>query len=394
MGNKIWTFVWKKYLAPLCISGTLAYGFIALPQIFPFLSSWMDIVADPTPDWYTKVYYNTINDIAVTPDTFPDIILLDLKEAFTRKDLADLIQLVANGSPKAVGVDCTFSTSDSYDSEQTDYLIRTIAQLDTIPPFIFASVINEESVIPDSIILHKGFVDAFEYNHYVAYKEGTPHLALEMANLAGYDIKRMNTNTFMVNYRTKSFYNIPIYSDFMEYGNYIQERITNKIVLIGGVDNRLDMHYAPFKISSEGTMVSGSRILAYALSSIITATTTKDCNNKVFHYYSRCPLWVNLIFTILFTFIYLNIYMLIVWAQQKSRWVELCKPLLLFVMLVLILVFSMILTTNRCCVPYIGFFIVLSVFLGFSYDVFNPNTNIDVKHRKDTHTKSTVKRRK
>ena len=311
MEIKIRTSIWKKFLAPLIVSAVLSCGFLALPRLFPVLSSWMDIVADPTPDWYTKIYYNTINSITTTQDTFPDVIILNLKETITRNDLADLIQLVAECSPRAVGVDCTFSTSNSYDSTQTDALIKAIAQLDTIPPFVFASMVHETSVIPDSIIHYEGFVDAVEYNNYKVHKDGFPHLSWEMAQIAGYNVGRIDTSTFLVNYRTKTFDEILIYPDFKEYDTYIQDAINDKMVLIGRFDDRLDMHYVPFLIEPGVEIISGTKIIAYVLSSIISASNEEKCNNNIFHHYSRCPLWMNVILTIVFAFIYLCVYMLI-----------------------------------------------------------------------------------
>ena len=371
MLSRIWTYVWRKFLAPIGLSITLSFGFLAL-HFIPVLNTWINIVADPTPDWYIKLYYNTVNDITATPDTFPGIVILDLKESITREGLADLMQLTAKSSPKVVGIDCTFSTSDSYDSKQTDSLINTIAHFDSLPSFVFAVVSNETSVIPDSIIRYKGFVDAEEYNHYTTYKDGIPHFALEMARLAGYNIHRLDSSSFLVNYRTKAFESIQIYSDFKEYGAEIQEKIAKKNVLIGRFNDRLDMHYVPFQIDPGVDMISGTKIIAYSLSSIISASNPNNCKDRTFHHYSRCSWWMNLLLTFFFTIIYLCIYMLIAYAQQKSRWLELLKPLLLFFMLALIIGSSMVYTAKCFYVPYIGFFIIITTFLGFAYDIFNP----------------------
>lgn len=372
--SNVWTFLWRKFLAPVGLSIILAYGFINLPKVVPFLETWLGILAEPTPDWYMNTYYNTVNGMTLEANKkFPDIVMLDLKETITRKDLGDLLHVIADSSPKVVGIDCTFSTSDSYASKQTDSLIQTIAHLNAPFPIVFAVVLNEPSAIPDSLIHYKGFVDALEFHEYNAYKGEYPHLPFEMVRLAGYDIGQIDTSAFVVNWRIKDFTSVDIYSDFMTYASSIQDSIKDKIVIIGGLNNRLDMHYVPFNITPNDARVSGSRILAYTTSSLITAACKEEyCNIESFHYYSRCPLWVNSLLTILFTIVYLCIYILIVNAQKKSRWYELFKPVLLFCMLVSMITFSMMITKNFFYIPYIGFFIVLTVFLGFSYDIFNP----------------------
>lgn len=373
MGNKIWTFVWRKFLAPLGVGAACTGTFLLLVNNVSVAKTWLGLAADSTPEWYLNMYYNTINDITVNKDgDFPNIIMLDIKENITRKDLADLIPLVVAGAPKVLGIDGTFSTSDSYDMAQTDTLIQVLASLPKSFPIVFATVQNEPSAIPDSVMQYKGFVDAVEYNKYIFHKGETSHFAYEVARQAGYNVDFIDTTSFLINYRKKSFTSIPIYTDFMEYVDYIQDNVKDKVVLIGGLKNRWDMHYVPFLIESNDNLISGSRILAYMLSSVMTASCQDEyCELKSNHYYSRCSWWGNILLSLFFTLAYLSLYILIEYLKKKKKIFELLKPILLFGMLVLILTISMIITAQCFVVPYITFFMVLTLFLGFSYDVFN-----------------------
>lgn len=375
INNRIWTFIWRKYLAPLGVSFVLSFLFIFVTRYFSIGQTWLGMLTNPAPEWYMSMYYNTVNDIAVCEDgKFPDIVMLDLKETITRKDLAHLLRFVAKCSPKAVGVDCFISPSASYDVAQTDTLIKTISQLPNTPPFVFATILNEKSIIPDSVIRYNGFVNVQDFNDYHFYRGGIPHFAYEIAKLAGYDVSKIDTSSFLVNYRYKEFDRRPIYTDFEAESTEIRDMIKDKVVIISALKNRLDMQQTPFLIDKEGEMISGSSVLAHMLSSIITASFAKKYNHKKsFHYYAHCPLWMNVLLTLFFTLLYLTLYHLVVKLSLINKWFELVKPVLLFGILVLILAISMIITAKFYYVPYVAFFVALSLFLGYAYEIFNPH---------------------
>ena len=372
-GNRVWTFIWRKYLAPLGVSCVLSIFFIFATRYFSIGQTWLGMLTNPAPEWYMSMYYNTVNDIAVCKDgKIPDIVMLDLKESMTRKDLAHLMRFVAECSPKVVGVDCFISPSASYDVAQTDTLLQTISQLPSTPPFVFATILNEQNIIPDSLIRHRGFVNVQDFNNYLFYRDGIPHFAFEIAKIAGYEVSKIDTSSFIVNYRHKEFVRKTIYTDFEADSTEIKEMINDKVVIISAVNNRLDMHYTPFLIDKGKEYISGCNVLAHMLSSLITASFPKKYSHKEsFHYYANCPWWLNALLTLFFTLLYLTLYLLVVELSLKSKWFELVKPVLLFAILVLILVISIVITAKFYYVPYVAFFVVLSLFLGYAYEIFN-----------------------
>ena len=370
---------WRKIFAPLGLSALCAGILIWLVGCIPYLNTWFGVIVSTTPEWYMEAYYNTINNIRTSPEECSDIVILDINEAITRQDIADLISIVAESNPKAVGVDCAFSTSESYSQEQTEYLIQTIAQLPDSFPIAFAYIMTEQSAIPDSLMRYKGFVNFLGFYDYKPFYDNIPHLAVEMAHLAGNDINQINPSSFLVNYRTKNFFSLPIYSDFRDpgYMEYIQSCTTDKIVIIGGVTNRLDMHRTPFLISNKDNYIAGSEIVAYALSSILSATTpNRDAfytQSSYYHHYTRCPKWLDALWTVLFTILYLLIYWAIDGQQQKHKYIAMLKPLWLFVMIILTLFLAILVTATCYYVPMVLFFVLMTVFEGFWYDVFNNN---------------------
>lgn len=377
--SRFWGISWRKIVAPLGLSALCAGILIWLVACIPYLNTWFGMIVSTTPEWYMEAYYNTVNNVRTSPEECSDIVILDVNEAITRQDIADLIGIAAESNPKVIGVDCAFSTSESYSQEQTEYLIHTIAQLPDSCPIAFAYIMDEQSAIPDTLMRHNGFVNFLGFYDYKPFYDNIPHLAVEMAHLAGNDINQIDPSSFLVNYRTKNFFSLPIYSDFRDsdYMDYICSCITGKIVIIGGVTNRLDMHRTPFKISSEGDYIAGSEIVAYALSSILSATTpNKDAfytQSPYYHHYTRCPKWLDALWTILFTILYLLIYWAIDSQQQKYKFIAMLKPLWLFTIIILTLFIAILITATCYYVPMVLFFGLMTVFGGFWYDVFNNN---------------------
>lgn len=365
-----------QLLLPVVLSAICALGVIIGVQKDPLLNTWFGLIIDPSPEWYQKAYYNTVNLCHEEPSQYPDIILLDLNEKVTRKDLADLLITIAQGSPKAVGVDCIFSSSSTYDQDQTNYLVHTIAGLPDSIPIVFAtSSLFQSSAIPDSVITYKGTVDFSGFFNFNAFVNDTPHFAIELARLTGADINKLDTVSFMVNYRCKDFLSVPIYSQFSQnksYVDYIRNSVQNKIVIIGSTNNNFDMRQAPFTIGVEQYHISGSMLIAYYLTSVLSATTDtlKQNSNlsKYYHHYSRCPWWMNGLLTLFFVALYVLAYIYIEKLQQKRNWVVWLKPIWLFVMLLLIMRVSLFLTERFFYVPYVVLFMIMTAFIGFFYD--------------------------
>lgn len=363
MFKNLWKLIVSLLASVIC---TLA--FMALPNI-PILKPWLGLVMESTPEWYMNAYYSIVNSTKTKPEC-PDILILDLNEKMTRQDVAELLMLVSASNPRSVGVDCTFANSDTYDSLQTAALIDSISVLPKDFPIVFAAVSNEQSALPDSIIRHKGIVNFSGFYQFSPYIEKMPHLTIEMARLAGYDVSRIDPSSFVVNYRKKMFPSIPIYRGFMEDSVYLRERIQDQMVLIGGLNNRHDVRYVPFLIESYDPSMAGTQIVAYMLSSVISASTNEHFEDKrIFHYYSRCTWWENLILVVLLMFCYLWAYVLIDNYQDKHSWIAIIKPMWLFIMMLLMVMVSVVYTDFCFRIPNIMFFMVMTVFMGPSYDM-------------------------
>lgn len=382
----IFSFSLKKVVFTLLVSAILSYAFIKIVRSAPYLSTWFGLIADATPNWYMDAYYNTVNSQFVHKEEIPDIVILNINEQRTRQDIADLLEIVSEASPKAVGVDITFSPSKRFDSIQTINLIHTIERIQQKVsfPIVYAYALGEKTIIPDSLMqkLNIGYVDFSGYYRYQIEQEGIPHFTALLASLAHYDVSSLDTASFLVNYRTKKINDrYIVVGDFRE-GNeptYIANLVKDKIVLIGGTTHRTDKHATPFivdkEIDNEKEKFAGTTEIAYALSSVICSTYTKEDWKKIeykniFHPYKKGIKWIDAIITILFILLYLLLYIIIDHGKEKYKNMELLKPILLLIMVALSVGVSMIITANWYYVPNVFFLMVMTAFIGASYDGF------------------------
>lgn len=377
----IWKVILQRVITPLCFSGLCSFAVYAFVKYVPYMSTWFGLIADTTAESYMKAYYNTMNKFQTETGSCKDIVILSVRDELTRRGIGDLIYFVSTCSPKAIGVDCTFAPSGSFDATQTSHLVQKIAAIPDSFPIVYAYVEGEQSIIPDSIMSkkHKGNVSFIGFYDYCVLQDSTLHLAVQLAQVAGYKTQCIDASSFLVNYRTKQFVERQIYSDDLidetEKAS-LRELVQNRFVIIGGLYDPLDTHWSPFCIENENNGIAGTKIVAYALSSILSATIpnySKHCwvKNTHYHHYTKLSLWTNTLWTILLSLIYVLIYAGIDHLQKKQMWAFMLKPIWLFLTIVFVLLTCIAITANTYYVPNMVFFIIITSFIGFSYDICN-----------------------
>ena len=367
--------VLRRFIAPLLLSYFLAYTLQRIVDIKPQLREWFGFVAETSTDWYLQTFYNTFNTNREWDENECDnIIILDLQESISRKNIADLIKLVSNNSPRVIGLDVAFK--DTIKTSQTNYLINTLANLDKHVPLVYGYAIEEESVIPDSLMIHKGFTNTPSVYAYTAYHDSCSSFALEMVRVAGYDLEKFNASKFVVNFRTKAFTIYPITADFGNHPEIIAKKVRDKIVLIGGLDYRTDKHHLPFYLEKGNDKpVAGTKLIAYELTSILSAVSD-DYSRKTdiahYHHYSHSSIFWDIVINVSFVLIYLIVYLIVANFQKKASWAGFIKPIWLTIMLCIEMYFSMKIITARCYyVPNVVFFMIMTVFVGYFCDLFD-----------------------
>lgn len=343
------------------------------------LKPWLSLIVDVPPDWYMNTYYTSFEHSDTT--TYKDAFLLSLDENVTRKDIADVLNLVAQYSPKVIGVDYTFPLSENYDSANTAYLINTINNLPEQIPIVFAYD-TAPSAIPDSVIKkhHWGHVKFPGYYNFKAYDNGIPHMALAMAELAGYDSKKMDTSSFVVNYNSlDQFGRVNINRPLIKKDTAsIAEGVQNKIVLIGSTSDPNDILKLPFKLKNE-EYIAGSIIVNTTLLSILSTDATEDSplNSSLYHCFYKLPTWENWCIVLLFALIYLILYCLLdnvlshLKNQNKRKKTLIINKSVLSLLFIAFLMFIMmrILTARLRVIPNVVLLLYMAVFMSCFYEL-------------------------
>ena len=339
------------------------------------IKPWLSLIVDAAPEWYMNTYYTSFDHSDTT--TYRDAFLLDLNNNVTRKDIADVINLVAQYSPKVIGVD--------YDSANTAYLINTINNLPEQIPIVFAYD-TAPSAIPDSVIKkhHWGHVKFPGYYNFKAYDNGIPHMALAMAELAGYDSKKMDTSSFVVNYNSRDQFGcIIIHHPLVKIDTTnIAAGVKNKIVLIGSRSNPNDIFKLPFKLKNE-EYIAGSIIVNTTLLSILSTDATEDSplNSSLYHCFYKLPTWGNLCIVLLFALIYLILYCLLdtvsnLFKNQTKLWVrilwKIIKPVVSLSLIAFLIYISMKFGTGSLrIIPNVVLLLYMAVFMSYFYELFD-----------------------
>lgn len=343
---------------------------------------WLSLIADIAPEWYMNTFYSTFANPDDPGSRYGDVTFFDLSENATRKDIADVIHLVSQYSPRVIGVDFTFPKSENYDSAKTAYLIQTINNLPPNIPVVFAHD-TALSAIPDSVIKkhHLGNVDFFGFYNFKTQVGPIPHIAIKMAELAGYDTHHVDSSSFIVNYTVRqkgsTIINCPLSHDD---SLTISKHTPNKMVLIGTTTDDRDYIKLPFKKNNKEEYIAGSRIIRAMLISILS---TDAPNNSLLHapinrYFSKVPQWISWSIVIAYALFYLIVYcitdnLLKPLIQKHKLWTiptGFLKSILSFIFIVLLLIISMRITYTFHIVPDVISFLYMAVFMSYSYELF------------------------
>lgn len=343
---------------------------------------WLSLIADIAPEWYMNTFYSTFANPNDPGSRYEDITFFDISGTATRKDIADVINLTAQYSPKVIGVDYTFPKSENYDSAKTAYLIQTISNLSPNIPVVFAYD-TALSAIPDSVMKkhYLGNVDFFGFYNFKPQVDSIPHIAIKMAELAGYDTHHVDSSSFIVNYTVRQKGSTTISCPLSHNDSLrISQHTPNKIVLIGTTKDERDYIKLPFKQNNKDENIAGSRIIRSMLISILSTDAPKNSllNASVNRYFSKLPNWISWCIMIVYALIYLIVYcitdnLLKPLTQKSKGWtifVGFTKSIIAFFFIVLLLVLSMRVTYAFLIVPDIVLFLYMAVYMSYAYELF------------------------
>jgi len=274
----------KKALLPRLIKASaitvLAYLLSLLfTQPFSFSAGTMLSSADKR-DFNLTDFYNIVADSRPIRTLDPGIVIVDIAGT-EREDVTDIIEILADMNPRAVGLDVTFNDPRPGDE-------RLLAALDRCPNLVMAIGVSNAPGRRDTFV-----VDDFSYfypEHCATHRHGVinfpttfsgatirsflpafrctdgeevPSMALALAEIADPAsaalLKSRENDMEAIDFPSRTFNVIP----WTELPDRPDE-ISGKIVLVGAIGELSDVHATPIN-----NRMAGVTIHAYTLSTIL-----------------------------------------------------------------------------------------------------------------------------
>ena len=354
----------------------LAGVLLGVGLLFPKGSLVNTLVDSTNNEWYINNFFSQKNSKEVLEnacsDNF-DIVIVDIKEdsLCSREKIAKIIEKVSVQHPKLVCVDFAFKDNDSFDTIQSNILQRTIAEVkDSVNLVVISSKGRhneiEHSFFTQDLNLHYGLSNFFGFGEYVKYVDDTiPRISLKMAEMLKKNIHNLPDH-FIVNYRPKSFNPVKLETDTDIAKIDTNHNFSDFIVLIGQTENFEDIHVAPFFILKDEHRISGTEIIAYELTSILSYLNDSKDKKKIHennqHPYTFLPWYCNMISLLVMLVLYASIVFLL--NRCKRGWKWMLSPIVLLSLECLLIAGCFFIITERFFkIPNISLFAVSLLFV-------------------------------
>lgn len=285
-----------------CIIITILSFIVAgLFALFALNLSVFNPIAQVVKDFeMTDVYYHILQDGDITEES-SDVVIVDMSELYSRREIAATLDAIARQHPKAVGVDVVFEglkedtlgdamiweTASKYDNivysyKLLDYQNDSIGYAESVHSF-FA---GELPVLEGFTNMHRNLYGGLKRQLTLGRRcqgKMQPSFITQLVNT--YEGKKayqpldkdLNINFSLRNYRV-------IQPDSVE---AMGDVLRDKVVLFGAMKDEYDMHYTPLG------KIAGVELLAYAVDTLINQTEVKGTTEWV--------MWVVSFLIVLFT---------------------------------------------------------------------------------------------
>lgn len=250
----------------------LAFGIIGVLAALAVNTSFLHPVSRVVKEFsMTDAYYQILQETG-EPDKNEDIVIVDMSDLYSRRDLAVALRQIEECRPKTVGVDVVFEGL----KEDTigDEMIAKVAHTYRNIVFSYRLLDYENDSIGFATAVHSFFADSIKIN------EGFTNMQRELyggmkrtlslrrrcmgkdvesfiQKVAGVDAKNYGSPDININFTPTEFTIIQPDSILAR-----PERIRGKTVLFGAMKDEGDMHYTPL-----GKM-AGIELIAYAVQTL------------------------------------------------------------------------------------------------------------------------------
>lgn len=354
-----------KHIAYLCKSVLITLLSLLLAHVVKYdLENITGFASsDSMADFEMSDIYNAMSDHRHVSYASPYVSVVSVDQC-TRQEVLEVLELIAEYSPKAIGLDIFFRTA----ADDSTYVLQTLG---SIPQLVLPCMLEEDedgvyhrqaySFVESSLSANYGYVNLNASTVKDVVRDFSPwrvlqggdtlkHIATAMARIAAPEryaqlMERHNPLEII----KFSSVDIPIISaQEVFYGaeeDYLTRYLTDRAVFVGDIENINDMYSTPLK-----GMIPGIMIHAYSLNTVLTAAYTNVTSD-----------WLNWLLAIVLCVLFLYAHLLI-----KERWSYVGN--LLMRMLQIMLMFGMVIIGSYWYnkhLQYIDFSLIVLT-IGFS----------------------------
>lgn len=205
-------------------------------------------------DWNITDFYNMVANDRYESKCDTNVVLVDIGST-SRKELVDVLELIYDCEPLAIGLDVIFDSP----KDESDYeLVKIITE---IPNLVLASSIDKrkrsffDNLISDK---NKGFAEIGDenkvirqlYTNNICGSDTLHSFASQIVNISGLTLYKQSNNGDYIIYPSIEYDTIHINDIEQEH-----ERLRGKIVLIGTLANNEDIYYTPIDKRMNGVCV-------------------------------------------------------------------------------------------------------------------------------------------
>ena len=273
----------KNWLRHIIIT-VIAFGIVGIFALMALNFSFLNPVAQVIKDFeMTDIFYQVLQD-ENDAELNNDIVIVDMSEIYSRRELAEVLSEIETMKPKVIGVDVVFEGLKE-DSVGNQMITEVIAQnQNVVLSYTLLDYINDSvgyteaihSFFVNEVDVVEGFTN-MERNLYGGMKRElslgkrydgnlVPSFIIQTADLyAEKSIMELDDKNLKVNFVPTRF--MVISADSV---NLYPKQIEGRLVLFGAMEDEQDIHYTPL-----GRM-AGVELLAYSMQTLMQETETKN----------------------------------------------------------------------------------------------------------------------
>lgn len=264
----------------------LSFAVAGLFALFAFNLTVFNPIAQVVTDFeMTDVYYHILQDGDILEDS-PDVVIVDMSDLYSRREIAATLDAIGKQKPRVVGVDVVFEglkedtlgdamifeTAAKYDNivysyKLLDYQNDSIGYAESVHSFFAEAVPVMEGFTNMQRNLYGGLKRQLSLGRRYQGKLQPSFITKVVNTYQGKEIYKPLDKDLNINFSPRHY---PVINpeDVSKSGDLIR----GKVVLFGAMKDEYDMHYTPLG------KIAGVELLGYAIDTLINQTEVKGAS--------------------------------------------------------------------------------------------------------------------